>query len=327
MNAAVIVAQIVFVVGVDVIFLIRLLDWPWQKAAGMAVVINIASAFAAVFAGTLIMQRLPVGIFDLYQVYHHYARLPLLSMAIAFAATVAAEFAICRAVDKVAQTPRLWGVVIAMNLITALPGDISGYMRGRPQALAGFTLTERADWLAVTDTLYYVELPGRCLVKAACAATNTTVLSAALPRYGYGIAADGRACVFDATNSLALMPAALADQIVWWWTTNQLAATTNVFAARDATVVVHLRGGFDLVRAGVTNRCALSGDALRLCLGIGWLSDGRSFLIQIGHEILALDAQERRVGHVANGLMCVLEQPRFRRVPIIRPDRSLPALQ
>jgi len=173
-----------------------------EAPVGLSVLINVASLIAAGIAYALVAGRLPPAWSTLYVWQRYYIALQMFFFALAFAATVAAEFFICRHWEKDRNPWFLLAVVAVMNLITMAPSALESAVASRPRIPATFTLTPTAPWLQADGAvLYFFDLQTRTLNALPLGGRQPQVLTAALPAHGYRAGTDQRVCVLSVTNT------------------------------------------------------------------------------------------------------------------------------
>ncbi len=214
MQLAHIVIAILFTLGVDAVALRRFLRWTWQKAIGVAVLLNVASLISAFFAQSYIMARIPASWFFIYNLYTRYAAVVLPFILLAFLVKVVTEWFICTFFEKSAPTKTIWAVVAGMNLVTMLPGAVHEYVRSRPEIPKPYVLLPSADWLGQLDEdVYFFDTFARRLVAVKPGSTNFTVLTSSPPVRGYRIACGGAAVItLHPTNAVTISLLAGSDK-------------------------------------------------------------------------------------------------------------------
>jgi|GEM_PF-4652261 len=394
-----VVVTIIFTLAVDAFVLWRVLRWPWLRAAGVSVLINVASVIASVFAYEVVASRIPLEWSLLHVWVRYHLALKALFFGVAYTATLAAEYLIVRQWERERNPWQLLGVVAAMNLVTMLPGAIESAVASRPRVADTFELTRDTPWLQSDRTrLYFFDVTSRTLNARELGGQESQVISDALPVLGYRVGADQRMCVLSVTNTAVLswigatgryaatvplaltnilhvdcapdgawyavavdgqvrmyalpgntltasvnaanvthitaaaQPAgvawrgsesfgvlaldgstnsALMPQPFWCWSPFEQPVATAVFTRGDVTIQVRNGYGIDIWTPSYTDTfVAVRGGSYR---GLDFTPDGRSFVFVLGSEILALDIETRRVGHVCLGAAPVLTTDRGRR--------------
>jgi hypothetical protein len=115
-------------------------------------------------------------------------------------------------------------------------------------------------------------------------------------------------------------PPALAP--AWHWSLQMFMATSSTYLAGSTTAVVSQIDGVTVLTPTSSNTFKVAGAGnFRACVGVGFLSDNSTLLFSMRHErgweLLALDTRTWRVGHVGDGVMCVLENDEYA-VPFTR---------
>jgi len=256
-----VVLTIVFTLAVDAFVLWRVLRWPWLRAAGVSVLINVAAVIASAFAYEVVASRMPLEWSLLHVWVRYHLAIKALFFGVAYAATLAAEYLIVRQWER-ARTPwQLLGVVAAMNLVTMLPGAIESAVAGRPRVAATFELTPNTPWLQGDRTrLYFFDYTTRTLKVRALGGQEAQVISGALPVFGYRVGADQRMCVLGVTNTAVLS---------WNSATGRCAATVPLALTNILHVECAPDGAWYAVAAGGQVRMyALPGNTLTASVNV-----------------------------------------------------------
>lgn len=196
---------IVFTLAVDAFALWRVLRWPWVRAVGVSVLINVASVIASAVAYDMVASRLPLEWSQLYVWVRYHLALKALFFAVAYGATLLAEYLIVRQWERERNPWQVLAVVAVMNLITMLPGAVESAVAGRPRVAATFELTPDIPWLRDEGTrLYYFDYAARAVKMRALGGGAAETVSTALPALGYRVGAEQRMCVLSVTNTAEL---------------------------------------------------------------------------------------------------------------------------
>lgn len=205
MSSLHVVATIVFTLAVDIFALWRLLRWPWVRAIGVGVLINVASLVGAAVAYDMVAGRLPLEWTQLHLWVKYHAWIKVLFFAVAYGVIVLVEYLIVRVWEKEGSVWRVFGVVAGMNALTTIPGAIESAMAGWPRVPTSFTLERTASWAAGSDArLYYFDYAARKLMTKQMSEGTGELVSAALPVNGYRVGAEGRVCIASVTNTLVM---------------------------------------------------------------------------------------------------------------------------
>jgi len=187
---------IFFTLAIDTFALFKYLKMNLKKACAVSLLINIASMIAAFIAQQYLVTKLPTDWFFLHHILNNYATVFLIFSTVTLAVKILVETLIITFFEKEVSTAVLWGVVIVMNIFTALPGLTYDFVRGKPKISAPFVLTENEDWIHnCSDTIYFLDANTKMLTAATPGSTNYFPLTSAEPFFGYRISAGGNAAI------------------------------------------------------------------------------------------------------------------------------------
>ncbi|MCX7847710.1 MAG: hypothetical protein N2595_06760 [bacterium] len=199
------IVTVVFVLAVDAFALWRVLRWPWVRAMGVSVLINVASLIGAALAYDVVAARVPLAWSQLHVWVKYHLALKGLFFIVAYGATVAIEFFIVRIWEGQSNPWRILLLVASINAVTLAPGAVESVVAGWPRVPKTFTLLPDAPWLEGDGTkLYFFDIAGRVLKVRELGTNGAVVVSQAVPVYGYRVGADGRMCVIGLTNIVSL---------------------------------------------------------------------------------------------------------------------------
>ena len=134
-----------FILKLIIIF--KYFKWNIRKACAVSLLINFASMIAAFMAQQYLITKLPAEWFFLHHILNHYASVFLTFVSVTIIVKVLIETLVLSFFDKEISNSLVWIVVIVMNLITALPGSVYDFVRGKPEINKPFSLIENADWI------------------------------------------------------------------------------------------------------------------------------------------------------------------------------------
>ncbi len=402
------IIAIFFTLGVDAYAIFKYLKWDVRKACAVSLLINFASMIAAFMAQQYLVTKLPSNWFFLYHISTQYASVFLTFVVVTIVVKILIETLILSFFDKEISTSMLWSVVIVMNLITAAPGSIYDFVRGKPEISKPFSLIENANWIKNSkDKIYFLNAKDRMLTLALPGMEKSYPLTAAQPFFGYRISDNGNAVItLGKTNSVTISIIAsnalvksftypsdvktvdlidvfpeknifavcLSNQlkcfnlqtgsltgktvelpgdnfdyigikqdlqeVVCNSDTNKIlanwlegtakelknvsdektclsyicsiqnyVAVTNSFHSPKTVINVVMNKGIEIISNVGTNE--LNFGTTARYIGIGFLSDGNNFLFQLGGEIMVLNIETKKVGHLYEGILCIIKNKRY----------------
>jgi len=197
---------IFFTLGIDAYVIFKYFKWDMRKACAVSLLINFVSMIAAFMAQQYLVTKLPPEWFFLYHISNSYASVFFTFTVVTIIVKVLSETLIISFFDKEISTFTLWTVVVGMNLITALPGSIYDFVRGKPEVSQPFTLVETADWIKNSDDkIYFLDAKNRMLTLAVPGTDKYYPLTPAQPFFGYRISDNGNAIItLGRTNAVTI---------------------------------------------------------------------------------------------------------------------------
>ena len=197
---------IFFTLGVDAYATFKYFQWNIRKACAVSLLINFASMIAVFMAQQYLVTKLPADWFFLHHITNQYASVFLTFVSVTIIVKVLVETLILSFFDKEVSNSMLWIVVIVMNLITALPGSVYDFVRGKPEINKPFSLIENADWIKNSeDKIYFLDAKNRMLTLATPGTDKYYPLTVAQPFFGYRISDNGNAIItLGRTNSVTI---------------------------------------------------------------------------------------------------------------------------
>ena len=187
---------IFFTLGIDAYAIFKYFNWNIRKACAVSLLINFVSMIAAFMAQQYLVTKLPAEWFFLHHISNQYALVFLTFVSVTIIVKVLIETLVLSFFDKEVSNSVLWTVVIVMNLITALPGSVYDFVRGKPEICKPFSLIENADWIKNSeDKIYFLDAKNRMLTVATPGTDEYYPLTPAQPFFGYRISDNGNAII------------------------------------------------------------------------------------------------------------------------------------
>ncbi len=187
---------IFFTLGIDAYAIFKYFKWNIRKACAVSLLINFVSMIAAFMAQQYLITKLPAEWFFLHHISHQYASVFLTFFSVTIIVKVLIETLVLSFFDKEVPNSLVWIVVIVMNLITALPGSVYDFVRGKPEINKPFSLIENADWIKNSeDEIYFLAAKNKMLTVATPGTDEYYPLTPAQPFFGYRISDNGNAII------------------------------------------------------------------------------------------------------------------------------------
>jgi hypothetical protein len=206
MDIAFLVCLIVFTLALDALALQRFFAMPWARAAGVSALMNVVSFIVAVVVMGMLAQRYESILSNIYYLRTYVAVILAVHTAITLALRTTVEVLVARHWLRDAALARLVLVLVAVNVVTALPGVITQARAARSPMPPDYTFVPAAQGFAAGDgVVVYASLEQQCLVALDLARGMYAPLNPALPYLGYRVdAATTNALVLGITNTLTI---------------------------------------------------------------------------------------------------------------------------
>jgi len=206
MDIAFVACLIMFTLALDALALQRFFCLTWARAAGISLLMNIVSFIIATIVMGMLVQRYEAVLTNIYYLRTYFALILALHSLITLALRTTVEVLIARYWLRDAVVMKLALVLLAANLVSALPGVVTQARMGQPQVPAGYQLEPAAQGFAAGDgLLVYAALEQRGVVACDLASGVVVLLNSALPYHGYRVAAlTTNTLVLGITNTVTL---------------------------------------------------------------------------------------------------------------------------
>ncbi|MCK5853111.1 hypothetical protein KAH27_08810 [bacterium] len=187
---------IFFTLGIDAYAISKYFKWNIRKACAVSLLINFVSMIAAFMAQQYLITKLPAEWFFLHHISNQYASVFLTFFSVTIIVKILFEFLVLSFFDKEVPNSLLWSVIIVMNLITALPGSVYDFVRGKPEINKPFSIIKNADWIKNSeDKIYFLNAKNKMLTVATPGTDEYYPLTSAQPFFGYRISDNGNAII------------------------------------------------------------------------------------------------------------------------------------
>ncbi|GEM_PF-2050214 len=206
MDIAFLVCLVLFTLALDALALQRFFGLSWARATGISVLMNVVSFIVAMIVMGMLAQRYETVLTNLYYLRTYFALILTLHALITLALRTTVEVLIARYWLRDAVVTKLALVLLAANLVSALPGVVTQAQMGQPQMPAGYQFEPAAQGFAAGDgLLVYAALEQRGVVACDLASGGLMLLNSALPYHGYRVAAlTTNTLVLGITNTVTL---------------------------------------------------------------------------------------------------------------------------
>jgi len=290
MDIAFVACLMVFTLALDALALQRFFGLTWARAAGISALINVVSFIIATIVMGMLVQRYEIVLTNLYYLSTYFALILALHSMVMLALRTTVEVLIARYWLRDAVLTKLALVLLAANLVSALPGVVTQAQLGRPRVPAGYQLEAAAQGFAAGDgVLVYAALEQHGVVARDLAGGGMLLLNSALPYHGYRVAAlTTNTLVLGVTNTVTLARyAGITNHVPQEFV--MTCAQSNpacVAVAPDLQRLAYVDGGMvrvcDVKTGGEIAHMTVPADVTPTFLG--WARDGAALVCSAGSQ-------------------------------------------